>query len=135
MPVITADLLEDTVHRGAVSLSAGVILLVSGIALAAVTPDDAPWIGSWLNGVFRGERRLGGILIALGVIGLCWVMVVLVRSGGGRGIPPSNRRPRPSTETSEESSGWSEERRKALAQRFFNRRLCCFRGSLRAERG
>ena len=44
----------------------------------------------------------------------------LLRSGGGRGIPQSNRRPRPSTETSEESSGWSEERRKALAQRFFN---------------
>lgn len=59
---------EHTVEIGTVAAVAGVILLGSGIALDSVTANDAPWIGSWLDDVFSGERVIGAALIGLGVL-------------------------------------------------------------------
>ncbi len=61
---------NDLVWGAQATLLAGMTLLVSGVALAARTADDAPWIGSWLDGVFEVQRWIGWNLLLLGVLTL-----------------------------------------------------------------
>ena len=123
MAVNDASHLERTVHRAVVSLTAGSILLLSGIGLATVTPDNAPWLGSWLNGVFREERSMGGILIGLGVLLLAWWIGIWMTLGVKNDPERTPEHAEPTAldaERSEEALTWSAERRKALIQQFFN---------------
>lgn len=99
---------EESTEFVLVLAVAGVILFISGIWLAAVTPDDAPWIGSLLNDIFESERGLGLGLLFLGVAcGLLQAFSTLdfVSHDRDRSLPP--RIP-------------DEERAHALAQRIFN---------------
>lgn len=87
-------------------LLAGLTLLGSGVWLADVTPEDGPWIGSWLSDAFDWQMGLGGGLIFLGLV--CF---------GIRGVFGHNAAwdyAAPSLHVPE------DERLKALAQRLFN---------------
>jgi hypothetical protein len=99
---------EESTEFVLVLAVAGVILFISGIWLAAITPDDAPWIGSLLNDIFASERGLGLGLLFLGVAcGLLQAFSSLdfVSHDRDRRLP--SRIP-------------DEERARALAQRIFN---------------
>jgi hypothetical protein len=93
----------------AASAVSGLILLVSGTWLAAVTPDDAPWIGFLIVAICDAEQVLGGVLLLIG-IWLCLQRVFVRRVLGlhDRDIPlPADDVPK-------------EERDSAEAQRRFN---------------
>lgn len=90
---------------GLATVLAGVTLLGSGVLLAVVTPEDGPWIGSWLDDLFANQQALGGGLVGLGVV--CFLIGRMV----GDDIAPSSFRGPAVSE---------EEMQRALAQRMFN---------------
>jgi hypothetical protein len=85
---------------------AGVILVITGWRLAAVISDDAPWIGSWLDGVFGSVREFGWNVIAIGIV-WCVLNVLGVKTVDGDEHDPPPELP-------------YDERIRAIAQRTFN---------------